>query len=1088
MKKYRIYVLIFLTIIAFCVTICFIPIGASKFIPVVEKQFQEELGVQVHIEKLIFRFGPSLKIKAPVMNIMYEDGQKFAQLDNVKFFIDWSTILRNDIKLKKIYADKFIVKTNSTDKYLKSVITNINSKNYDEYPNLQLKNYSIKYNLKEQNKIYELKGSNLYITKLTNYKNLKYVTDGEFIINDKKYINYNISITPNIEPDKNKIKEFKYQEFIEQIENLDFHSDIIADLKLYNNHDKKLQISGLINFDSISVLDMNKKNQKSFIYLTFLGNKIGVLSNIYASADKKICLDGMINNSKKPEIDFKVKTDEILLSEMYKKIKLFIDCSKYKGIELTAGKLNADFNLKGDLNKLKSTGYLKISDAAIESNGIKMHNISSDVDFSNNTINITNAIGYVNNAPIMIKGAIKKEIDIQLLMDKVELKHLLPENIGIEKGLVSLDAKLTGTLDNIIHKEDIQIKNFKASKEKNYISFDSMNINTNKDNVALISNITIKPKLTENIKIPTLKLVIDGNQININNANIFMPNSKLQANAEISDFSSKNALFNLNINGHINSKDLSGITDLSSVYPVKLHINGNKEYQNIESQIQIVNALILDEPSLINFTGKLEKNILKIDDLSILPLDEKVTINPKSNTKGTKRLIISGIIENIFEPTLKNIRVFIPQQLNLNINDTIAQIKGDIFLNGSLKQPEIVGQVTASNIINQFMQLYITNAAIDFNKNIAMLNAPIVKIADSSAGINASILTDLSNGIIIKNVGIKSKFLNTDTILIFKENSILEKFPLKVHDGKFYAERATATVYDSQVNLSALNGEFKMNNNILNVKNLSADMYNGKIGGTLDFNLRDDNFESNIQARSVSASPIFDIITTKKDTISGAMDFDAGLKGNLKSRQSITGEVKFIIHNGHLGTLGKLEHLLYAQNVISDSMLRTSLSGITKAITLKDTGLFKYLRGDIAMNNGIANINFLQSQGPNMAMFIKGQYNPITDYANINILGRISDEIIDSLGVFGDFSFNKLMIMLTGEENNLNIPTEDLDKLPQLQTRNTKEYKALINGILEKPSSVIRFNWISYTKKSLKQKEIPLSNTKLPEFLESLPY
>ena len=169
-------------------------------------------------------------------------------------------------------------------------------------------------------------------------------------------------------------------------------------------------------------------------------------------------------------------------------------------------------------------------------------------------------------------------------------------------------------------------------------------------------------------------------------------------------------------------------------------------------------------------------------------------------------------------------------------------------------------------------------------------------------------------------------------------------------------------------------------------------------------------------------------------------------------------------------------------------MLRTSLSVVTKAITLKDTGLFKYLRGDIELKNGIANIKMLQSQGPLMSLYIKGQYYPSTDYAKLVVLGRLSDEIITGLGSFGEFSYNKLLIMLTGEDNSLNIKVDDIEKLPQLPMKNTKEFRSVINGILEKPSSVISFNWISYSQKSLKQKEVPMTNEKLPDFIEALPY
>ena len=218
------------------------------------------------------------------------------------------------------------------------------------------------------------------------------------------------------------------------------------------------------------------------------------------------------------------------------------------------------------------------------------------------------------------------------------------------------------------------------------------------------------------------------------------------------------------------------------------------------------------------------------------------------------------------------------------------------------------------------------------------------------------------------------------------------------------------------------------------------------------------------------------------------MDFDAKLKGELTSKQSLNGDVKFVVNNGRMSSLGKLEHLLYAQNVIADNMLRTSLSVVTKAVTLKDTGLFKYLRGDVEISNGIANIRMLQSQGPLMALYMKGKFNPVDNNAKLIVLGRLSDEVVSGLGAFGDFSLNKLMVMLTGEETKSYILPEDLDKLPQLPMKNTKEFRSIINGNIDKPSSVLQFNWISYSQKNFKQKEVPLTNVEVPKFVENLPY
>ena len=1086
MKKYKNYILSVLIILTFCISICFVPIDATKLIPQVEKQFAQELGVKIHIEKLIFRFGPSLKIKAPVMHIMYEDGQKFGQLDNVKFFVPWSTIFKDDVYVKRIYADKFIVKTNSTDKYLEQLFEKLNSKEYDMYPSVQFKNYNISYKDSSKNKLYSIIGNNLELTKLNNYKNIKIVSDGNFYIDNKQYIKYNISITPNIDIEKNLKSQLSLSEITDQIENLDFHSDIMSELKIYKNFNNELQISGYTNIDNISVLDKENKNPKSFIYLTFLGNKIGILSNIYATNDKKIYAQGVISNSKKPEIDLKVKTDEIKLSDIYKKIKLFVDCSRFKVIDSVEGTLLADFNIKGDINKMKSSGFMKINNASVKAGNLNINDINSDIDFSNNIISITNAVGYVNSAPIILKGNINKNFDLELLMNKVQLSHLLPDVFGIKNGIISLNARISGTADNIIHKESIKIEKFKALKDKNTLSFDSLSVDTNKENVAYISNIIIKPELTENIKLPLLKIIINEKSLKIPETNIFMPNSKLQAKAEITDYNTPDFVFGTSLYGNINSKDLSGLTKISNIYPVKLNISGTKEQQNIDGQIQILKAILLNEPSLVNLSAKLENNSLKIDDLSLSAFNDNFSKNLKANLKN-KKIIITGNIENIKEPQFKNIRIFIPQAVNLNINDVIAQLKCDLFINGNIKKPEIIGQISVQNLIIQFMDLVTNNITADFNKNIVVVNAPVIKLGDMSAGINTTISTDFSKELLIKNLNIKSKYINTDTILMYKDK-LLSAINVNVAEGKLYAERLSATLYNSPIYLSALNSDFTVNDKKVHLCNMSSELYNGKLSGVIDYNLKNEQYNANIQARGISAAPIFDIITVKKDTVSGIMDFDTNIKGDLLSKDSLNGNVKFVVHNGHMGTLGKLEHLLYAQNVIADNMLRTSLSVVTKAITLKDTGLFKYLRGDIELKNGVANIKMLQSQGPLMSLFIKGQYYPSTDYAKLVVLGRLSDEIVNGLGAFGEFSFNKLMVMLTGEDNKLNVKVEDIEKLPQLPVKNTKEFRTLINGIIDKPSSVIMFNWISYSQKSLRQNEVPMTNEKLPDFIEALPY
>ena len=1087
MKKYRNYIIFAILFLAFCISVCFVPISASKLIPMIETQISEELGIKVHMEKLILRLGPSVKLKAPVIHLMYQDGQKFGQLDTVKIFIPYSNLLKNQINVKKINANNIILKFNSNDKYFPDLMGKIQSRSFEENPNITSKKYSITYRDANTAKRYKLAGSGLSVNKLEKFKNYKITSNGDFFINEKKYITYDISVTPNITFDDKEFSNIDFAQIVNQLEELDFHSDLMADLKIYNDLNGIMQVSGLVNIDNISVLDKEKRNPRSFIYLTFFGNKVGILSNVYATGENKVCIDGTINNnSKKPEIDLKVKTDKINLSDLYSKLKLILDCSRFKGIESVSGNLVADFNLKGDLNKIKSSGYLKLSDAELKAQGINIKKIKSDIDFSNNVINITNATGYVNNSPIMLKGTIDKKLNLELLMDKVELKNLIPPKYGVNNGTISLVAKIGGTPENIQHKENLQIENLNAKNDNFGLSLISLKYDTNKENAAHLSNLIISTKELANIKLPYLRLLISDGNIKIPETNIFLPNSKSKLSAEISDYDSRDCKFNIRLNGVLNSRDIERLKSYSMEFPLNINISGDNNQQNFDAQILLEKAIFLDEPSVINLSAKYENDILKIIDLSVTDFSGKFADSIKKY-KGQKKVIVSGNIENIAEPVMKNIRLFIPQQLNISFNDTVAQIKGDLFVNGRFKEPEILGQINVQNFISHCLQLTASDLTADFNKNTVVLNAPNVKLSDSSFGINAVASTDITKEILIKNLSVKSKYTNFDTILMYKDTPLMTAYPVKVQNGKYFADKATMTVYGSPLAVSALNTDFNLINNYVNANNISAEMYNGKLAANLVYNLKDDSYKIKLQGRGISASPIFDVVSPQKDSVSGAMDFDTTLSGNINTKQSLTGNIKFIVRNGHIGTLGKLEHLIYAQNVISDSMLRTSLSVVTKALTLKDTGLFKYLQGDIELSDGIANITKLQSQGPQMSLFIKGKYNILTDYAKLTVLGRISDEIVTGLGTFGDFSLNKLMIMLTGEENKYNLTYEDFDKLPQLPMRNTKEFRSIINGIIDRPSSVILFNWISYSQKSYRQKEAS-SDNKLPDFIDALPY
>ena len=320
---------------------------------------------------------------------------------------------------------------------------------------------------------------------------------------------------------------------------------------------------------------------------------------------------------------------------------------------------------------------------------------------SNYKININKATGYVNNSPIIIRGSIDKEIDLEFLMDKVQLKNLTPQKYGVTSGVVSLIAKISGTLDNIIHKEILSIENLKLNYNKLDLTIESIKLDTNKSNVAYIKNILCKNSISEPIKIPSLNLFINSDSIKMLDTNIYMQNSMLTAKADAVKI---NNIFNyvLNIDGFINSKDLTAYKLQPARYPVKLNINGNNSLHNILAQILFEKTNIFDEPVVLNLNSKFEKENIKIEDLSLYSFSGIFSKDLKQNIKGNKKISINGSIDKTKEINFKNLRIFLPQVLSLNLYESLAQIKGDIFINGNIKKPEIIGQLSLQNLINQF--------------------------------------------------------------------------------------------------------------------------------------------------------------------------------------------------------------------------------------------------------------------------------------------------------------------------------------------------------------------------------------------------
>ena len=141
---------------------------------------------------------------------------------------------------------------------------------------------------------------------------------------------------------------------------------------------------------------------------------------------------------------------------------------------------------------------------------------------------------------------------------------------------------------------------------------DIIKLDTNENNIALVNGVLIKTPYTEQIKVPTLKILIEPELIKIPETHFYMPNSKVSFKGNLINYNSNDMSFVSSLSGYINSKDITSLANNSTRYPIKVTLNGNKFLQNINTQLFLEKPEFLEEPTVLNLSSKLEKNTLKI--------------------------------------------------------------------------------------------------------------------------------------------------------------------------------------------------------------------------------------------------------------------------------------------------------------------------------------------------------------------------------------------------------------------------------------------------------------------------------------------
>lgn len=1114
----------------------------SKYKTILINQLEENTGFKYSVETIELKpsFSPYLNLYAHHLKVMYPNGDSLVKISDANVKIKVLPLLFRKIQVEKALLTRPIFNitlysdcSTSLEKYLDTLKKDKEKKTTylfsidSKIPNLELTRYKLK--IKDVNLYspFAFEGDSLVLSNIDLQKSMHLKTKGALSSNKISYIKYDIDLDTFL-PQNSEKRFFKVSPF-STILKYGVSSDVHVNLKVRDSGNK-LDLRGEIKLSDFSFKIDNKKLSDNLIKLDFLGNEVDITADVKTSSTEKATVKGKFAFGLKTFLDVKVEALNANLSNLEELLIATLDSLNLKNNireYKLSGLANLNFKIKTDFGHIQSQGTAEIINATLLSKKtpFKVTSINSKISFENDEITILKSKALVNSTPVQITGKINSNAiaSIKVSATDLKLKNLLTEfalnnnfkNLDIQDGILSFAATAQGKLSDILLNTSVTIKNLKFIEKSSLTSvvMPTASINAEYKNEKFLGDISLfdvgfslsKPNII--IKSKSLKLSLNDKDITILPADFTFGHSAIKADGKLLDYMNNPSL-SVDFVGKMDSSEiykmLSSIRPFSASAKGKLNICGN--LQSKDSRLQLksqvlsnsnsyISAFVVREllnmPSILNIETELDNKEIIIKDISLYKakknqLDNRIL---SSNLIGSEKIIeMSGKILNTQNKELKNIRLFVPNSLTGSISGikgSEVSLKSDLLINGTINSPKIKGALTINKFDIPNLKVNISDASMGFDTSNILLKVPYLRIGQSLCSLNANIDPKIGKVLLIKDTKMNISNLDLDE-LISDLGPILNSFyapgvslPVKVLSGN-----AMITKFSTE-DLVAQNikTDFTVSNNVLKMRKLTGQAYNGNIWGEIDYDFLSTMTKLNLGGKSLDAAPATRSLTGMSN-VTGKLDFysNVNMHGYSKRQKlkTLKGVSNLAIYNGQLGTLGKFEHFLYAQNLISQSLMKSTINLVSQAVAPKNTGRIRSLKAKISFDDGFAYIESLSSSGPNMSMYMSGRYNILNNWADIEILGKVSHEVVNVLGPLGELSLSNIVNNIPHFNNmslpnifynnyNLQVSQETIDKIPDLTPKTglkTKNFTVKIIGNAESVKSVKSFKWLALTGES----------------------
>lgn len=827
---------------------------------------------------------------------------------------------------------------------------------------------------------------------------------------------------------------------------------------------------------------------------TFFTLKSGLVNN------KPVSITGTCNLAGKFNFNFNGKNQPLeQLLVVAKNSPMLKDLQEILNpFERALGFADIDMNIKGELLDIRDLdfgknvnvdGDIKLSDVSVKlldlnkpikniSGIVRFHNFDTEFDIKS----------LISASTIKAKGEIKNNVaNIKFNTGNVKIADMIR----------ALDIKRIRVINS--SEADNSYFNVEGSYKGSVKKIDAKGVNLNGAVHFKNLNLNYKP-LNMPITVVSGKATIKGSSLNFSKINLLLASMPALLDGKVVNLLSKPTV-DAYFTAKPNQKFVDIVYNKKEIYPVKLKgdidlsvaLSGTMNNLVTKSLLKIakgaslyyMGASISDEnaPIHLSLISNYSPKALVIKSF----LYDKLIYSQNHRAVVSRQLATSGdVIYTKKQIQFKNFRIktYLPTDtkvFNIVFKKPFiknGQFESDIYLNGTLKNPQVKGDFSLMGMDMPFLGTLINDVSLKFLPTNIHCNVNGIFLTNKF-NINALMLNKLTSPYVVNNATLNVGNFNLNAIIDSIKNYEVEatkddavsklqamKTPQVIINN---LDIKANNIHLENIDAKNLRAKVSYKNRTVDIKNFMFELAHGNINGAIHHNFKSKYSKIALNVSGADAdkllTSLFELHGQLYGAIDGKMNFSCNGATQNACLKTLNGQASFQVKNGRMPKLGSLEYLLKAGNLIKSGITGISLNGIIDLVTPLKTGNFELIKGSIAVNDGVADKIQIISSSRDLSLFITGIYNMSNYYADMYVFGRLSKKIANALGPVGNASLNTLFNTIPGV--NLN-PTKDssiindINKIPGIELSN-KLYRIFaveVHGDISGDDYVDSFKWI----------------------------